>query len=171
MPIDVFISEFKNLQEKAHSANIDNFFRFKYLVPETLGGRILSALFEYRDKLINARNNSSILEEDNLESEEFNNESEKINGLIRKSIKPKISDVEEELKEVNRVIRETLEKLQSLKGLSIKYYNKNINVGTIQKALDSGDILGIKSLGSNLDYGKENTNVSDDLSDIPKFTE
>lgn len=171
MPIDVFISEFKNLQEKAHSANIDNFFRFKYLVPETLGGRILSALFEYRDKLINARNNSSILEEDNLESEEFNNESEKINGLIRKSIKPKISDVEEELKEVNRVIRETLEKLQSLKGLSIKYYNKNINVGTIQKALDSGDILGIKSLGSNLDYGKENTNISDDLSDIPKFTE
>lgn len=171
MPIDVFISEFKNLQEKAHSANIDDFFRFKYLVPETLGGRILSTLFEYRDKLINARNNSSTLEEDNSESKEFNNESEKVHGLIRKSIKPKISDIEEELKEVDRVIRETLEKLQSIKGLSIKYSNKNINVGNIQDALDSGNILGIKSSNFNLDYNKETINVSDELSDIPKFTE
>lgn len=169
MSIDEFIANFKNLEGKAHSTNIDDFFRFKYLVPQTLGGRILSALFEYRDKLINAKkNNPPILKEGNSDDKEFNSKSEKVNGLIRKSIKPEITNIGEEIKNVNKVIRDVLDKLQSIKDLSINYSNKNITRDTIEKTLASGDILGINAKDYSVDYGKDN---SGEFADIPKFTE
>lgn len=169
MSIDEFIANFKNLEGKAHSTNIDDFFRFKYLVPQTLGGRILSALFEYRDKLINAKkNNPPVLKEGNSDDEEFNSKSEKVNGLIRKSIKPEITDIDAEIGKVNQVIRDVLDKLQSIKDLSINYSNKNITRDTIEKALASGDILGINVKDYSVDYGKDN---SGEFADIPQFTE
>lgn len=169
MSIDEFIANFKNLEGKAHSTNIDDFFRFKYLVPQTLGGRILSALFEYRDKLINAKkNNPPVLKEGNSDDKEFNSKSEKVNGLIRKSIKPEITNINEEIDNVNKVIRDVLDKLQSIKDLSINYSNKNITRATIENALASGDILGINAKDYSVDYGKDN---SGEFADIPKFTE
>ena len=152
MSIDEFIANFKNHEGKAHSTNIDDFFRFKYLVPQTLGGRILSALFEYRDKLINAKkNNPPVLKEGNSDDEEFNSKSEKVNGLIRKSIKPEITDIDAEIGKVNQVIRDVLDKLQSIKDLSINYSNKNITRDTIEKALAKGDILGINAKDYSVD--------------------